>query len=81
MLRPIFLAFLTLALLGETHGGQIRFPFFGAVVVPSKHEATYATGFHRLGAVLMYVSRGMGAIPPVRILCRPEIATFTLRRS
>jgi predicted MPP superfamily phosphohydrolase len=70
-----------LLLCGHTHGGQIRFPFFGAVVVPSKHEAKYASGFHRLGAVLMYVSRGIGAIPPVRILCRPEIATFTLRRS
>ena len=24
----------------------------------------------------MYVSRGIGAIPPLRILCRPEVATF-----
>lgn len=69
-----------LLLCGHTHGGQIRFPFFGAVVVPSKHEAAYASGFHRVGPVLMYVSRGIGAIPPVRILCRPEIATFVLRR-
>lgn len=64
---------------GHTHGGQIRFPFFGAVVVPSKFEARYAMGFHRVGRVLMYVSRGIGAIPPLRILCRPEVATFTLR--
>jgi uncharacterized protein len=65
---------------GHTHGGQIRFPFFGAIVVPSMHESRYAQGFHRVGSVLMYVSRGVGAIPPVRILCRPEVATFTLRR-
>jgi predicted MPP superfamily phosphohydrolase len=65
---------------GHTHGGQIRFPFFGAVVVPSMHEGEYAAGFHRVGGVLMYVSRGIGAIPPLRILCRPEVATFTLRR-
>ncbi|HSP33257.1 MAG TPA: metallophosphoesterase, partial [Thermoanaerobaculia bacterium] len=65
---------------GHTHGGQIRFPFFGAVVVPSVHEGRYAAGFHREGNVLLYVSRGIGAIPPVRILCRPELATFTLRR-
>jgi predicted MPP superfamily phosphohydrolase len=64
---------------GHTHGGQIRFPFFGAVVVPSKHEARYASGFHRQGSVLMYVSRGIGAIPPLRILCKPEVATFVLR--
>jgi predicted MPP superfamily phosphohydrolase len=30
--------------------------------------------------VLLYVSRGIGAIPPLRILCRPEVALFTLRR-
>jgi len=65
---------------GHTHGGQIRFPFFGALVVPSVHEGRYAEGFHRVGNVLLYVSRGIGAIPPVRILCRPEVATFTLRR-
>lgn len=66
---------------GHTHGGQIRFPFFGAVVVPSKHEGRYANGFHRQERVLMYVSRGIGAIPPLRILCKPEVATFVLRRS
>lgn len=69
-----------LLLCGHTHGGQIRFPFFGAVVVPSRHEGQYASGFHRVGNVLMYVSRGIGAIPPLRILCRPEVATFVLRR-
>jgi uncharacterized protein len=65
---------------GHTHGGQIRFPFFGSIVVPSKHEGRYAAGFRRTGEVLVYVSRGIGAIPPIRILCRPEVATFTLRQ-
>jgi len=69
-----------LLLCGHTHGGQIRFPFFGAVVVPSRHEGEFASGFHRVRNVLMYVSRGIGAIPPLRILCRPEVAMFTLRR-
>jgi predicted MPP superfamily phosphohydrolase len=72
---------LDLLVCGHTHGGQIRFPFFGAIVVPSRHEWRYAAGFHRVGRVLMYVSRGIGAIPPLRILCRPELATFVLRRS
>lgn len=71
---------LDLLVCGHTHGGQIRFPFFGSVIVPSKHESRYASGFQRVGDVLLYVSRGIGAIPPVRILCRPELATFTLRR-
>jgi predicted MPP superfamily phosphohydrolase len=69
-----------LLLCGHTHGGQIRFPFFGPVVVPSRHEGEFASGFHRVRNVLMYVSRGIGAIPPLRVLCRPEIAMFTLRR-
>ena len=69
-----------LLLCGHTHGGQIRVPFFGSLVVPSKHEDRYAQGFHRVSGALMYVSRGIGAIPPVRILCKPEIATFTLRQ-
>ncbi|HWS70569.1 MAG TPA: metallophosphoesterase, partial [Thermoanaerobaculia bacterium] len=71
---------LDLLVCGHTHGGQIRFPFFGAIVVPSKHEQRYAAGFRRERNVLMYVSRGIGSIPPLRILCRPEVATFTLRR-
>jgi predicted MPP superfamily phosphohydrolase len=66
---------------GHTHGGQIRFPFFGPIVVPSQHEGRYASGFHRVGRVLLYVSRGIGAIPPLRILCKPEVATFILRRT
>ena len=69
-----------LLLCGHTHGGQIRLPFFGAIVVPSRHEGEFAFGFHRVRNVLMYVSRGIGAIPPVRVLCRPEVATFTIRK-
>ena len=65
---------------GHTHGGQIRLPFLGAIVVPSKHEALYASGFHRDQNVLLYVSRGLGAVPPIRILCPPELALFRLVR-
>lgn len=65
---------------GHTHGGQIRLPFFGAIVVPSRHEGLYAAGFFRRNRVLMYVSRGLGAVPPIRILCRPELAFFVLKR-
>jgi predicted MPP superfamily phosphohydrolase len=72
---------LDLLVCGHTHGGQIRFPFFGPIVVPSRHEGRYASGFVRRGGVLMYVSRGIGALPPLRILCKPEVATFVLRPS
>lgn len=69
-----------LLLCGHTHGGQIRFPLFGAVIVPSKHEGRYAAGFHLEGSIRMYVSRGLGSVPPVRILCKPEVAIFELTR-
>jgi predicted MPP superfamily phosphohydrolase len=65
---------------GHTHGGQIRLPFFGAIVVPSKHEGRYAAGFFREKNFLMYVSRGIGAVPPLRILCPPELPIFVLRK-
>ncbi|HWW61928.1 MAG TPA: metallophosphoesterase [Thermoanaerobaculia bacterium] len=71
---------LDLLVCGHTHGGQIRVPFFGAPVVPSRYEQRYARGFHRVGDVLLYVSRGIGGVPPIRIRCRPEVATFVLRR-
>src|SRR5688572_14955061 len=69
-----------LLLCGHTHGGQIRAPFFGAIVIPSRHEGRYDEGFFRLQNVLMYVSRGIGSIPPIRILCKPELALFTMVR-
>ncbi|HEY5610188.1 MAG TPA: metallophosphoesterase [Thermoanaerobaculia bacterium] len=66
---------------GHTHGGQIRVPYFGALVVPSRHESKYAAGFFRERNTLMYVGRGIGAVPPIRILCKPELPLFILRRN
>jgi predicted MPP superfamily phosphohydrolase len=68
-----------LLLCGHTHGGQIRIPFFGALMVPSVHEGLYLSGFHRVRNALMYVGRGIGAVPPIRILCKAELPLFTLR--
>jgi predicted MPP superfamily phosphohydrolase len=69
-----------LLLCGHTHGGQIRAPFLGPIILPSLHEGKYDTGFFRMRRLLMYVGRGVGAVPPVRILCRPEVALFDLVR-
>lgn len=68
-----------LLLCGHTHGGQIRLPFFGALFVPSVHEGLYVSGFHRVRNVLMYVGRGIGGVPPTRVLCKAELPTFVLR--
>ena len=67
-----------LLLCGHTHGGQIRVPYFGALLVPAWREGKYDQGFFERPNLLMYVSRGIGAVPPVRILCRPELPIFEL---
>lgn len=70
-----------LVLSGHTHGGQVRFPFVGATVVPSRYGARYAAGLYTEGDTCLYVTRGLGVVRfPVRFLCRPELSLLTLRR-
>ncbi len=61
-----------LVLAGHTHGGQICFPFFGPVVVPSDYGRRYASGVFKMNHSLLYVSRGIGCYPSFRMLCDPE---------
>lgn len=67
-----------LVLSGHTHGGQIRIPFFGAVVVPSNYGRKYESGFYEEGESRLYVSRGIGCHPPIRTLCKPEVTVFRI---
>jgi len=70
-----------LALCGHTHGGQVRVPFLGALVVPSFFGDKYAGGLVQGPGTLVYVNRGIGLIsPPVRFNCRPEITLLRLRQ-
>jgi predicted MPP superfamily phosphohydrolase len=70
-----------LVLSGHTHGGQVRFPLLGATVVPSRYGHRYAAGLFQVEDTLLYVSRGLGTVRfPLRFLCRPELAIFTLRK-
>lgn len=62
-----------LVICGHTHGGQVCFPFFGPVVVPSVYGRRYASGLFKEKESLLYVSRGIGCYPPFRMLCNPEI--------
>jgi len=62
---------------GHTHGGQIQLPLLGPLIVPAHRQ--FAAGRVALGRTLLYVSRGIGCIPPtVRFLCRPEVTMLTL---
>jgi predicted MPP superfamily phosphohydrolase len=71
-----------LYLAGHTHGGQVRLPFWGAVVTMSEFGKRYEMGLYRVGRTALYVSRGIGteggSAPPVRFLCRPELVVIDL---
>jgi predicted MPP superfamily phosphohydrolase len=69
-----------LVLSGHTHGGQVRLPFIGAPVVPSRFGQKYVEGLVRGPVAQVFVTRGVGTIsPPVRFNCPPEVALLTLR--
>lgn len=67
-----------LMLSGHTHGGQVRFPFLPAMMLPpnGKH---YVEGLFRHGPTQLYVNRGIGTVGvPMRFNCPPEITEITL---
>jgi predicted MPP superfamily phosphohydrolase len=64
---------------GHVHAGQIKLPFVGAILSPSRYGRRYIEGFYLHGRTLMYVSRGLGGHPPVRLWCNPEVAVLKLR--
>jgi predicted MPP superfamily phosphohydrolase len=62
---------------GHTHGGQIRLPAYGAVMLPIQ-DKRLQKGLFRLQNSTLYVSRGIGFLAQARFCCRPEIPLFTL---
>ena len=70
-----------LMLSGHTHGGQIRLPLIGALVLPPLGQL-FIEGWFQLGHMGLYVNRGIGTIGvPFRLDCPPEITVLTLRAS
>jgi predicted MPP superfamily phosphohydrolase len=60
---------------GHTHGGQIRLPGLGALLLPVQNERLQK-GLSSIGAGRMYISRGVGFLAPLRFCCRPEVPIF-----
>lgn len=69
-----------LILVGHTHGGQIRLPFIGAVIVPGqKLFPQYDYGHYSQGRCKMIINGGLGESGlPIRFNIRPEIVFVTL---
>jgi len=76
-------------LAGHTHGGQLRLPFYGALVTNCDLDTARSSGLHRHpaasapgtpGTSWLHVSAGLGTSPyaPVRFCCRPEATLLTL---
>jgi predicted MPP superfamily phosphohydrolase len=73
---------LDLQLSGHTHGGQVRLPFFGALVAGSLYGKRFESGRFQEGPLTLYVIRGIGlegkGAPRVRFLCPPEICLWEI---
>ncbi|WP_040204710.1 metallophosphoesterase [Neobacillus jeddahensis] len=67
---------------GHSHGGQVKLPFFGALVIPPfAHK--YPEGLYTIGAqnqLTLYVNRGIGTTRlPFRFMTKPELTIFKLQ--
>ena len=70
-----------LQLSGHTHGGQVRLPGLGAIVLPPWGQA-YVEGLYRVGKSQVYTTRGIGTVGvPFRFNCPPEVTEITLVQS
>lgn len=70
---------LRLVLAGHTHGGQVRFPLIGSIIVPSSYGQKYALGHVVENGVDMFVTTGIGtSMMPVRFGVTPEISVLTI---
>ena len=67
-----------LVLSGHNHGGQVRLPLLGPILMPSVYSRRFDRGGFQIGRTLMYVGQGIGAKHPIRYGCPPEVTRFRL---
>ncbi len=62
---------------GHSHGGQVRFPWIGALITRSNLPTKYARGIFKKKKTLFHINNGVGSAKMLdfRLLCPPE-ATF-----
>jgi len=67
-----------LILAGHSHGGQVRLPLYGAVILP-KGVGHYEHGFYETPGGPLYVNAGIGTYRiPFRWNCPPELTLITI---
>ena len=68
-----------LCLAGHTHGGQVRIPGIGALVLPGKSPLAWSYGWVTTNNGPLYVTSGFGtSIAPIRFCAPPEYVLMTL---
>jgi predicted MPP superfamily phosphohydrolase len=78
---PLFVEKLTphkfdLVLAGHSHGGQVRIPFLGPLIVPF-WVGRYDMGLYQTDSGPLYVNPGIGYVATsIRFNCRPELTVF-----
>ncbi len=67
---------------GHTHGGQVRLPWFGALVTNCTMPRRLVSGLMRMGTAVLHTSPGLGTskYAPFRFFCRPEATILELSR-
>ncbi len=68
-----------LMLSGHVHGGQVRLPAVGSLLVPSRFGRRYDCGTFDEPPTLLHVSRGVAGEHPLRYHCKPEVTKLILR--
>jgi predicted MPP superfamily phosphohydrolase len=72
---------INLMLSGHTHGGQVRLPMVGPLILPPMGKK-YVHGLFDFGHMQLYVNRGLGTVGlPFRFNCPAEITNITLVRA
>lgn len=67
-----------LMLAGHSHGGQVRLPLYGPLLLPFLVDQ-YDLGLFRTASGPLYVNAGIGWYPvPLRFNCRPEITVIEI---
>ena len=70
-----------LQLSGHSHGGQVRLPGWGPILLPPWGQK-YPAGLYRVGGMTLYTNRGVGFLKmAVRFNCPPEVTLIELWRT